>query len=67
MVLYTDGVTEAGPRTALLGEQGLAELLSAHAGDDPERLLEAVENAAVTADVGEPRDDIALLALSVER
>ena len=67
MVLYTDGVTEAGPRAALLGEEGLAELIAAHAGADPARLLEAIENAAVTADAGAPRDDIALLAIMVEQ
>jgi sigma-B regulation protein RsbU (phosphoserine phosphatase) len=67
MVLYTDGVTEAGPRAALLGEEGLAVLIAAHAGADPARLLEAIENAAVTADAGAPRDDIALLAIMVEQ
>jgi sigma-B regulation protein RsbU (phosphoserine phosphatase) len=67
MVMYTDGVTEAGPRSAPLGEDGLAALLARHVGADPERLLEAVERAAVTARPGEPRDDIALLAIAVER
>jgi serine phosphatase RsbU (regulator of sigma subunit) len=66
-VVYTDGVTEAGPRAALLGEEGLAVLIAAHAGADPARLLEAIENAAVTADAGAPRDDIALLAIMVEQ
>jgi PAS domain S-box-containing protein len=65
LVLYTDGVTEAGPRAALLGEDGLAALLAAHAGAGPARLLEVVEHAAVTADAGAPRDDIALLAVAV--
>ena len=66
MVLYTDGVTEAGSRSDPIGERGLAELLSTHAGADPERLLDAVEEAVVTAQPGEPRDDIALLALAVD-
>jgi serine phosphatase RsbU (regulator of sigma subunit) len=66
MVLYTDGVTEAGPRTAPIGEDGLAELLRAHAGAGPERLLDAVEEAVVSAQPGEPRDDIALLAIAVD-
>ena len=66
MVLYTDGGTEAGPRSDPIGERGLAELLSTHAGADPERLLDAVEEAVVTAQPGEPRDDIALLALAVD-
>ena len=38
----------------------------AHAGADPGRLLDAVEEAVVTAQPGEPRDDIALLALAVD-
>jgi serine phosphatase RsbU (regulator of sigma subunit) len=67
LVMYTDGVTEAGPRAAPLGEDGLARLLSARAGMDPEALLGAVEEAAVAAQPGEPRDDIALLAVAVER
>jgi serine phosphatase RsbU (regulator of sigma subunit) len=66
MVLYTDGVTEAGPRTAPLGEAGLAALLRAHVGAGPERLLDAVEEAVVSAQPGEPRDDIALLAIAVD-
>jgi PAS domain S-box-containing protein len=66
MVMYTDGVTEAGPRRAPLGEKGLRALLSRHAGAAPKRLLELVESAAVTADTGEPRDDIALLAIAVD-
>ena len=66
MVLYTDGVTEAGSRAAPLGEDGLARLLSARVGADPEELLAAVEEAAVAAQPGEPRDDIALLAVTVE-
>jgi PAS domain S-box-containing protein len=67
LLLYTDGVTEAGPRVAPLGEDGLAALVSERAGADPERLLEAIEQAVVAAQPGEPRDDIALLAVSVPR
>jgi serine phosphatase RsbU (regulator of sigma subunit)/PAS domain-containing protein len=66
MVLYTDGVTEAGPRAAPLGEDGLAALLSALAGTEPEKLLRAIEEAAAAAQPGEPRDDIALLAVAVD-
>jgi serine phosphatase RsbU (regulator of sigma subunit) len=66
LVMYTDGVTEAGPRAAPLGEDGLARLLSSYAGAGPEALVRAVEEAAVAAQPGEPRDDIALLAFAVE-
>ncbi|MDP9346544.1 MAG: SpoIIE family protein phosphatase [Actinomycetota bacterium] len=63
MLLYTDGVTEAGPRDAPFGQSGLASLLQGLAGREPQRVVDAVESAAVGAQSGEPRDDIALLAL----
>ncbi|MGZ6695328.1 MAG: GAF domain-containing SpoIIE family protein phosphatase [Solirubrobacteraceae bacterium] len=63
MLLYTDGVTEAGPRTAPLGQDGLTELLARLAGHEPQAIVDEVESAVVGAQTGEPRDDIALLAL----
>jgi serine phosphatase RsbU (regulator of sigma subunit) len=65
MLLYTDGVTEAGPREAPFGHSGLAALLGGLAGRTPEQVVDAVEQAVVGAQAGEPRDDIALLALTV--
>jgi PAS domain S-box-containing protein len=64
MLLFTDGVSEAGLSGARLGEDGVAALVGARASDDPERLVDAVERAAVGAQPGEPRDDIALLAIA---
>jgi serine phosphatase RsbU (regulator of sigma subunit) len=66
MLLYTDGVTEAGPRSAMLGEDGLVRLLTETARTGPERLVERVEALAVDAQAGEPRDDIALLAVAAD-
>jgi GAF domain-containing protein len=63
-LLYTDGVTEAGPRNAMLGEEGLVRLVRASTGADVEDLVRRVEAAAVGAQPGEPRDDIALLAIA---
>ena len=63
LLLYTDGVTEAGPRNAPFGQSGLASLLTDLAGREPQEVVDAVESAAVGAQTGEPRDDIALLAL----
>jgi serine phosphatase RsbU (regulator of sigma subunit) len=63
LLLYTDGVTEAGPRNAPFGQSGLASLLTNLAGREPQEVVDAVESAAVGAQTGEPRDDIALLAL----
>jgi PAS domain S-box-containing protein len=65
MLLYTDGVTEAGPRDRPVGQQGLGELLTGMRGHAPQAIVDAVERAVVGAQEGEPRDDIALLALSV--
>ena len=65
LLLYTDGVTEAGPRGRPLGEQGIATVLRDLAGASPQAIVDAVEQAAVAAQPGEPRDDIALLAISM--
>jgi len=65
LLLYTDGVIEAGSRKAPFGEQGLAEVLAGLAGQSPQAVVDAVESAVVDAQPGDPRDDIALLALSL--
>jgi serine phosphatase RsbU (regulator of sigma subunit) len=65
MLLYTDGVTEAGSRDAPFGQSGLAALMQDLAGRTPEEIVDEVEQAVVRAQPGEPRDDIALLALTV--
>jgi PAS domain S-box-containing protein len=65
MLLYTDGVTEAGSRDRPLGEDGLRALISGLTTREPEQIVDAVEQAVVGAQAGEPRDDIALLALTV--
>jgi serine phosphatase RsbU (regulator of sigma subunit) len=67
MLLYTDGVTEAGPRDAPFGQRGLSNLIATLADRAPEEIVDAVEQAVVGAQAGEPRDDIALLALTVQR
>jgi serine phosphatase RsbU (regulator of sigma subunit) len=66
VLLYTDGVTEAGPVGEEIGEEGLARLLAELAGRTPEEIVAAVEHAAVAAQEGQPRDDIALVALRLE-
>jgi serine phosphatase RsbU (regulator of sigma subunit) len=65
LVLYTDGVTEAGSRAEPFGQAGLERLLRELAGEPPEAVVGAVERAVVDAQPGEPRDDIAVVALSV--
>jgi serine phosphatase RsbU (regulator of sigma subunit)/PAS domain-containing protein len=66
MLLYTDGVTEAGPVGEEIGEDGLARLLGELGGHTAEQVVAAVERAAVDAQDGRPRDDIALIALRIE-
>jgi PAS domain S-box-containing protein len=65
LLLYTDGVIEAGSRKAPFGEKGLAAVLEGLAGQSPQAVVDAVESAVVDAQPGDPRDDIALLALSL--
>ena len=63
LLLYTDGVTEAGARHAPFGEDGLVSVLTGLAGRTPQAVVDAVEHAVVAAQPGDPRDDIALLAI----
>jgi PAS domain S-box-containing protein len=63
LVLYTDGVTDAGADGKMLGEQGLLDLCaSAESGTLP-RLLSCIEGAALERSDGSLRDDLALLAV----
>ena len=63
LLLYTDGVTEARVRSWELGEQGLVSLLKGCAGQAAAEIVESIERAVVGVQAGDPRDDIALLAL----
>jgi sigma-B regulation protein RsbU (phosphoserine phosphatase) len=65
VLLYTDGVTEAGPAGEEIGEDGLMELLAGLRGLTPDEIVDAVEQAAVDAQDGRPRDDIALVAFAL--
>jgi PAS domain S-box-containing protein len=66
LLLYTDGVIEAGRPDRMLGEDGLLELCAAAPGVPLARFLEQIETAALERAGGHLRDDIALLALRVE-
>jgi PAS domain S-box-containing protein len=66
LLLYTDGVTEAGRPDRLLGEEGLLELCTAAPGLAPAEFLQHIERAALERAQGHLRDDIALLALRIE-
>ena len=65
LLMYTDGVIEAGRPEHLLGEQGLLELCAAAPGLSLINFLEHIERAAFTRAQGQLRDDIALLAFRI--
>ena len=62
-LLYTDGVTEAGRPVGQLGEEGLAEILAAHRPATAAEVVDVAERAAIEAQDGPVRDDIALVAV----
>jgi phosphoserine phosphatase RsbU/P len=64
LVLYTDGVTEARNGDAHFGEQRLIDRIEA-LGSDPARLAETLLAEVVDFQHGQPRDDVAMLALRV--
>ncbi len=66
LLLYTDGVPEAGPTGRQLGEQGLLDVCAEAPGLSVEGLLERIERAAMEQAVGSLRDDIALLGLRMQ-
>jgi serine phosphatase RsbU (regulator of sigma subunit) len=65
MVLYTDGVTEArGPR-GMFGTDRLKAVLASCAGLDAKSVAARIESAALEIQEGNPRDDIAVLAVKI--
>jgi PAS domain S-box-containing protein len=62
LILYTDGVIDAGRPSAPLGERGLLDLVRGAAALSLPSLLERIEQVALARSGGTPRDDIALLA-----
>jgi serine phosphatase RsbU (regulator of sigma subunit) len=65
LVFYTDGVIEGRGASVLLDEDGLSRLLAECAGAGADAIAARVEDAAVAAQGGNPRDDIAVLVLRV--
>ncbi|HEY3944545.1 MAG TPA: SpoIIE family protein phosphatase [Solirubrobacteraceae bacterium] len=65
LLLYTDGVSEAGRSMGQLGEEGVLELCRRSPELGLAELLEHVERGALERAAGKLRDDIALLAARV--
>jgi PAS domain S-box-containing protein len=65
VVFYTDGVTEAGSPRNALGEERLAEVVGACSGLSADAIAGTVEAAALEAEDGAPRDDIAVVVVRV--
>ena len=63
LLLYSDGVPDAGRGSAQLGERGLRELCRRAPGLRIPELLEQIEQGALDSAGGRLRDDVALLAL----
>jgi PAS domain S-box-containing protein len=63
LLLYTDGVPEAGRSGIQLGEAGLLELCTRAPQLSLAELLARIEEAALNSAAGRLRDDIALLAV----
>jgi serine phosphatase RsbU (regulator of sigma subunit) len=61
LLLYTDGVTEAGRGTGELGEQGLSAICGEASTGELADLLHTIEAAAKARSGGALRDDLALL------
>jgi len=63
LVLYTDGVIEERGERGAFGEDWLAAVLQAAAGATAAEIVDRIERAVLAHGSGEPRDDIAILAV----
>lgn len=65
LVLYTDGVIEAGDSGSMLGAEGLAEALRGCRGLAAGSIADRVIEVAQQQRSGEPRDDMAMVVVKV--
>ncbi len=63
LILYTDGVTEERGVQGAFGEDGLTAVLEGAAGASAAEIVDRIERAVLAHGQGEPRDDIAILAV----
>ena len=67
LVFYTDGVTEARTSGELFGEERLAKLVGSCVGLDAKSIVRSIEQQVMEFQGGDPRDDMAILALRVHQ
>jgi serine phosphatase RsbU (regulator of sigma subunit) len=66
LVLYTDGLLDAGaPRRGLTPGE-LCRLLARHAGSAPSSIVQQLERLALSSGAGRLRDDVAIVAARVD-
>jgi serine phosphatase RsbU (regulator of sigma subunit) len=65
LLLYTDGLTEAGAPSRLLGTEDVARLLASVRGETASQTAEGCLREALAASGGAIRDDIAVLVAQV--
>ena len=66
LVLYTDGITEAGAPDRLLTPEDLCAEIKSCGPGSAGTVAECLEQVAVEASGGEPKDDIAIVVLQVQ-
>ncbi len=65
LVLYTDGLLDAGAPRRGLTPRELCRLLAQHAGSAPALLVQQLERLALSTGAGRLRDDVAIVAARV--
>ena len=65
LVLYTDGLLDAGAPRRELTPLELCHILAAHTGADPHIVVQQLERLALSSGAGRLRDDVAIVAARV--
>jgi hypothetical protein len=67
LVLYTDGLLDAGAPRRVSTPEELCRLLADHIGTTPHQVVQRLERQALSSGAGRLRDDVAIVAARVER
>jgi two-component system CheB/CheR fusion protein len=63
LILYTDGLSEAGPREDMLGTEGITRIVSEHGSKSPAQILGALYETATSLSAGKLTDDAACILI----